>query len=94
VKIQARSTVHIDNERARVTEWRLAPMATTGYHRHEFDYVVVPLTSGRMQLISPEGSKTTTEMTLGKPYFRSAGVEHETINANDYEFVFMEIEIK
>ena len=41
--MQAKSTVFIDNERTRVTEWRFAPGASTGWHRHEYDYVVVPL---------------------------------------------------
>ena len=39
---QAVPTVQIDNERTRVTEWRFAPGASTGYHRHEYDYVIVP----------------------------------------------------
>jgi quercetin dioxygenase-like cupin family protein len=39
----ATSTVFIDNERITVTEWRFAPGASTGWHRHEHDYVIVPL---------------------------------------------------
>ena len=39
----AKPTVFIDNERVRVTEWRFAPGAATGWHRHEYDYVVVPM---------------------------------------------------
>ena len=38
---EATPTVFIDNERVRVTEWRFAPGAATGWHRHEYDYVVV-----------------------------------------------------
>ena len=40
------ATVQLDNERVRVTEWRFAPGAATGWHRHEHDYVVVPMTTG------------------------------------------------
>ena len=43
---RAVATVKIDNERVRVTEWRFAPGAATGWHRHELDYVVVPMTTG------------------------------------------------
>ena len=39
---QAVGTTQIDNERSRVTEWRFAPGAATGFHRHEYDYVIVP----------------------------------------------------
>jgi hypothetical protein len=27
-------------------------------------------------------------------YFRNVGVEHNVVNANDFEFVFVEVEIK
>jgi len=35
------ATVKVDNARVRVTEWRFAPGAHTGHHRHEYAYVVV-----------------------------------------------------
>ena len=34
------------------------------------------------------------ELTAGKSYYRPVGIEHNVINANDYEFVFVEIEFK
>ena len=91
---EAVGTVQIDNERTRVTEWRFAPGAATGYHRHEFDYVVVPRTSGRLKLVGPVGGESFAELTAGASYFREAGVEHDVINANDHEFVFVEVEFK
>jgi quercetin dioxygenase-like cupin family protein len=90
----AQATVYIDNERTRVTAWRFAPEAATGYHRHAYDYVVVPLTTGTLKLIGPDGSETLAELTTGTPYFRHAGVEHDVINVNAYEFVFVDIEFK
>ena len=88
------ATLRIDNDRTRVTEWCFAPGAATGYHRHEFDYVVVPGTTGRLKLIGPDGAETFAELTSGLPYFRNAGVEHDVINANDFAFVFVEVEFK
>ena len=90
---RAQPLVQIDNEKVRVTEWRFAPGAATGYHRHEYDYVVVPMTSGRLQLDEP-GGKRYAQLTAGQAYSREAGVEHDVINANDYPFVFVEIEMK
>lgn len=87
-------TVQIDNPRTRVTEWRFAPGAATGFHRHEYDYVVVPQTTGRLKLISADGSEAFGELTAGVPYFRQASVEHDVINANEFVFVSVEIEIK
>jgi len=90
----ATPTVMIDNDRTRVTEWRFQPGAATGFHRHEYDYVVVPQSTGKLKLIDSEGNATFGDLTQGIPYFREAGVEHDVINANDFEFTFVEIEFK
>ncbi len=91
---QATAKVFIDNERVRVTEWRFAPGAATGWHRHEFDYVVVPLLDGKLRIVTEGDAETIAELKKGVPYFREAGVEHDVINANIYEFAFIEVEMK
>lgn len=91
---KAVATVQEDNERVRVTEWRFAPGAETGFHVHGMDYVVVPSGDGRLKLVSPEGEETFAELKSGQSYFRKAGVHHNVINANDHEFAFVEIELK
>lgn len=91
---QAVPTVQIDNERTRITEWRFAPGAATGFHRHEYDYVVVPLTTGRLKLVDGAGNETFGDLGAGTSYFRKRGVEHDVVNANGFEFVFVEIEFK
>jgi beta-alanine degradation protein BauB len=58
-------TVQIDNDHIRVTEWRFAPGAATGFHRHEHDYVVVPARDGELKLIGPKGEVSTTPLRLG-----------------------------
>ena len=88
------STIFIDNERIRVTEWRFAPGAATGWHRHEYDYTVVPMIDGRVKLVTEGGKAEFADLKAGVPYFRNAGVEHDVINANDYEFWFIDIELK
>ena len=90
----AKPTLQTDNERTRVTEWRFSPGAATGWHRHEYDYVIVPITTGTLKLIGPDNSETFAELEAGVSYFRNAGVEHDVINANDYEFSFVEVEFK
>lgn len=91
---QAVPTVQIDNERSRVTQWRFAPGAETGWHRHEMDYVVVPMLSGQLKLQERNGEERLADLEAGISYFRDLGVEHNVINANDYEFIFVEIEFK
>ena len=86
-------TVQLDTDRVTVTEWRFAPGAATGWHRHEYDYVVVPITTGKLLLKDADGERYA-ELTAGVSYGREVGVEHDVINANDYEFVFVEVEMK
>lgn len=83
----------MDNERVRVTEWRFAPGAHTGHHRHDYPYVVVPMTTGALAIKSAAGD-AMAQLTAGAPYYRNAGVEHDVINPNAGEFVFVEIELK
>jgi quercetin dioxygenase-like cupin family protein len=91
---KAVATVQVDNERVRVTEYRFAPGAETGEHIHHMDYVVVPMGSGRLKLVSPKGEESFADLERGASYFRKAGVHHNVINANDFEFAFVEIELK
>ena len=86
------ATVQLDNGAVRVTEWRFAPGAATGHHRHEYPYVVVPMTTGRLAITTADGV-STAELVTGQAYARPAGAEHDVKNANNFEFVFVEIEI-
>ena len=87
-------TVQIENEHLRVTEWRFAPGAATGYHRHAHDYVVVPVVDGELELVGPDGGRSRARLEQGKSYFRNAGVEHDVINAGGGVMSFVEIELK
>ena len=82
----------IDNARTRVTRHRLAPGAHTGFHRHEYDYVVVPVTVGRMRIVEG-GKELFSDLSSGVAYFRPAGVDHDVFNAIDRDLVFVEIEL-
>ena len=70
----AKATVFVENDRVIVTEYRFAPGANTGWHKHAHDYVVVPLMDGKVRLETPTGPGHA-EMKKGVPYFRQAGVE-------------------
>lgn len=91
--MKATSSLQTENDRVIVTEWRFAPGAETGHHVHAHDYVVVPLTTGTLRLKEPTGVRDV-QLQAGVSYARSAGVAHNVINANDYEFRFVEIELK
>jgi len=90
---KAVGTVIIENERVRVTRWDFAHKGdATGWHRHEHDYVIVPLFDGRLA-IDHEGGTDISELTLGGSYFRNSGVEHDVLNGNDFPCSFVEVEL-
>ena len=82
----------VDNARVRVTRHRLVPGAHTGFHRHEYDYVVVPISDGRMRIVEG-GKESLADLTSGQAYFRQAGVEHDVFNGGDRELIFVEVEL-
>lgn len=83
--------VQMSNDQFRVTEWRFPPGASTGWHRHECDYVVVPMTTGQLTIKTAAGD-FAADLVAGQSYAREVGTEHEVINGNDFEFVFIEVE--
>jgi beta-alanine degradation protein BauB len=87
------ATVQADTPEVRVTEWRLAPATATGHHRHEYDYVVVPMTDGILTVVAAAG-RTEAPITAGQSYFRKAGVEHDVRNETPRDIVFIEVEMK
>jgi quercetin dioxygenase-like cupin family protein len=91
--VAASGTVQVDTAEVRVTEWRLPVGSAIGHHRHEHDYVVVPITDGVLTVISATGP-AQSPIKAGQSYFRKAGVEHDVRNETAREIVFVEIEIK
>lgn len=91
--MRAIPAVQVDNDRVIVTKWTFPPGSDTGDHVHAHDYVVVPLTNGKLRLVEPTGTRDV-ELTIGASYARLTGVAHNVININDHEFAFVEIELK
>ena len=90
----ATSIPQLENDRVRITEWRFPPGTATGYHRHELDYVVVPVVPGTLTMLDLQGTETAAELELGQSYARAAGVEHNVVNKTESEIAFVEIELK
>ena len=91
---QASSIIQVDNERVRVTEYTFKSGAETTFHRHEWDYVVVPQTDGELLLIDGDGKESRASLTSGISYYRKAGVEHNVVNAGNQPLTFIEVEMK
>lgn len=90
-RVQAVSQCQIDDSQVIVTRWDFPPGSETGWHRHEHDYVIVPLTDGRMRLETPEGVREVT-LEAGVCYTRVEGTEHNVINDGETPFAFVEVE--
>jgi quercetin dioxygenase-like cupin family protein len=90
----ARSTRTVDDERVRVTTLTFADGDETGDHRHEYDYLVVPVTGGTFRVIELDGSTRELAQDVGVPYLGRAGTEHNVINASGRAATFVEIELK
>ena len=91
---QASPTVQVENARTIITQWRFAPEAETGWHRHGMDYIVVPMTTGKLLLEEPGGGSRSVLVPAGTAYQRSEGVEHNVVNGGVAPMSFVEVELK
>jgi quercetin dioxygenase-like cupin family protein len=90
----ATATVQVETGQVRVTRWDFGPGAETGWHRHGWLYVVVPVTDGTLLVELPGGETVTAELKAGVAYSRDAGVEHNVVNAGTAPLSFVEAEVK
>jgi beta-alanine degradation protein BauB len=91
----AQATTVVDDERVRVTTWTFAANGeATGWHVHEHDYVVVPVTGGTFAVTGPGRDTRELVQEAGSPYLGRAGTEHDVVNAGGAAAVFVEIELK
>jgi quercetin dioxygenase-like cupin family protein len=91
----ALGSISTDNEQVRVTTWTFAADGdATGRHRHEFDYVVVPVTGGTFRVTGPDGSERELAQAAGVAYAGAAGTTHDVTNISGCAAVFVEVELK
>ena len=65
----------------------------TVWHHRQYDYVIVPLSDGRLVIEHGGIDTDVNELTQGGSYFRASGVEHDVRNGNDFPYSFVEIEL-
>lgn len=91
---EAVPTVTADTADLRVTTWTFAEGAATGVHRHEYDYVVVPVTGGSFTVTAADGRSSTMQQVAGTGYLGSAGTVHDVANATGRPVSFVEVELR
>jgi beta-alanine degradation protein BauB len=92
--LPARSDVSADNAQVRVTAWSFSDGEATGHHRHEYDYVVVPITDNTFEVVNDDGTVRELEQRAGVAYLGVAGTTHDVINRSGRNAMFVEIELK
>jgi quercetin dioxygenase-like cupin family protein len=92
--VPAHAEVSADNAQVRVTTWSFPEGEATGHHRHEYDYVVVPVTDNTFEVVADDGASRELKQQAGVPYLGTAGTSHDVINRSGRPAVFVEIELK
>lgn len=88
------SNCDIDNDRVRVTTWQLPPSSGTGWHTHEFDYVITPVCDGTVKILQEGKEDFYFDMKNGESYFRELGIRHDVVNIGQENLTFVEVELK
>jgi quercetin dioxygenase-like cupin family protein len=88
------SSTTIDDDRVRITTWTFEDGQDTGPHRHEYDYIVVPVTGGSFEIVAPDGASREMTQESADSYLGRAGTEHNVINRSGRRAIFVEIELK
>lgn len=88
------STLLVEDKKVRVTRFDFESDQETGWHVHNYDYVITAITDCVMMIEHPDGTKTTLEVSSGTAYSRNAGIRHNVINASKQKMSFIEIELK
>ncbi|SJN10164.1 Protein export cytoplasm protein SecA ATPase RNA helicase (TC 3.A.5.1.1) [Leucobacter sp. 7(1)] len=85
--------VQLENEYFRVTQWTIEPGGVIPMHRHDYEYVVVPMVTDTMHVTNADGSEIVANLVAGQSYTRSAGSEHQVENRTSAQsIVFVETE--
>ncbi|MEK9662423.1 MAG: cupin [Alphaproteobacteria bacterium] len=84
----------LDDDRTRITQWTIAPGEQTGWHLHDYDYVTIQQSTGRLHLEFADGSVKEIDYVPGTAKLYSAPIEHNATNIGDVDIRVLEIEYK
>ncbi|QIM19525.1 cupin domain-containing protein [Leucobacter coleopterorum] len=85
--------IQLDNEDFRVTKWTIDPGGVIPMHRHDYEYVVVPMVTDTMHVTTADGELIVADLVQGQSYTRPAGSEHQVENRTSAKpIVFVEVE--
>lgn len=92
---RAEAALFHEDDQVRVTRWSFAAAGdTTGENKHEYEYIVVPVTGGDLRVVGADGLSGRMEQHAGQPYAGTARTHHTVTSEGDRPIVFVEIELK
>ena len=83
-----------ENDHIRVWGLALDPGGRQPWHQHLLPYLIVPLTAGKNVMTFDDGRVRETNEVAGEVIWREAGIPHELVNASDWQYKNVLIEIK
>jgi quercetin dioxygenase-like cupin family protein len=86
--------IMFEDEKTKITSWRFDPGAETGWHRHDFDYVTIQKSSGRLKLEGENGEIKYIDYENDQTVGYAAPIKHNATNVSDQEIRVIEIEFK
>lgn len=87
-------SVIFENDLVRVWSLTLDPGGRQPWHRHDLNYLIVPLTDGTNEMRFADGRVRDTVETTGQVIFREAGIPHELYNRGEAPYRNVLIEFK
>ena len=94
VSRQAVFNLLFEDDRTKITAWTFAPGDETGWHHHNFDYVTIQKSGGRLKLESQDGEIKYVDYENDRTAAYSAPIKHNATNVSDEEVRVIEIEYK
>ena len=93
--LKSKSTIQSESQSDIVTRWDFPPKSCTGWHKHIYDFIVIPITDGILRIENVDNKEDTfRELISGESYTGKAGLEHNVINDSKKYISFIEVEKK
>jgi beta-alanine degradation protein BauB len=91
---RAQANLLFEDGKTKITAWTFAPGDETGWHHHNFDYVTIQKSGGRLKLESQDGAIKYVDYRKNSAAAYSAPIKHNATNISGEEVRVIEIEYK
>ena len=93
-KKRAEFRLLFEDKKTKITSWRFEPGAETGWHHHNYDYVTIQKSGGRLKLENEDGAVKFIDYEIDKTDGYFAPITHNATNVSKEEVRVIEIEYK